>query len=90
MIGVLDEMCGLLCLKKARDTTLEQNTQTDTPCHPGDLWPHDPISGMSPKDRLAKVISIPNSFLSVSQAGLALGKSPHKLGFPKSTIDLEA
>ena len=52
------------------------SNQTDTPCHPGDLWPHDPISGMSPKDRLAKVISIPDSFLTVSQAGLALGISP--------------
>ena len=63
------------------------NNQTDTRCHPGDLWPHDPISGMSPKDRLAKMISIPDSCLSVSQAGLALGKSSHKLGFPKSTLD---
>ena len=52
------------------------STQTETPCHPGDLWPHDPTIGMSPKDRLAKAISIPDSFLTVLQAGLALGKSP--------------
>ena len=45
-------------------------------CHPGDLWPHDPISGMSPKDRLAKVTSIPDILLTVSQAGFALGISP--------------
>ena len=45
-------------------------TQTDTPYHPRDLRPHDP------KNRLAKMISIPDSFLTVSQAGLALGVSP--------------
>ena len=62
--------------QKAWDTTLYRSTQTDTPCHPLDLWPHDPISGMSPKDRLATVISIPDILLTVSQAELALGISP--------------
>ena len=45
-----------------RHNPITDSTQTDTPCHPGDLRPHDPISGMSPKDRLAKAISIPDSF----------------------------
>ena len=58
-----------------RHNPITDSTQTDTPCRPGDLWPHEPISGMSPKDRLAKAISIPDSFLTVSQAGLALGKT---------------
>ena len=84
---MLKWMEWMLCFKETWNTTLSESTQTDTPCHPGDLWPHDPISGMSPKDRLAKMISIPDSYLSVSRAGLALGKSSHKSGFPKSTID---
>ena len=47
---------------------------TVTPCRLGDLWPDDPISGMIPKDRLAKVISNPNI---VSFPGwVALGRLP--------------
>ena len=34
------------------------------------------MTGMNLSDRLAKVISIPDNTLSVSRAGLALGKSP--------------
>ena len=48
-----------------------------------DLWPHDPINGMSPKDSLAKVISIPHSFL----GWVGPREITHKLDFPKSTID---
>ena len=41
------------------------STQTVTPCHHGDLWPLDPISGMfSPKIGWQKL----SPFLSVSQA----------------------
>ena len=68
---------------------------TVSPCQHGDLWPDDPISGMIPKDRLAKVISNPDK---VSFPGwVALGrlpisdrvKAPHSgSGRPRLTTDL--
>ena len=60
----------IISQESMRHNPITDSTQTDTPCHPGELWSHDPTLGMSPKNRLVKVLSISDSFLTVSQAVL--------------------